>query len=138
VHLEVLIEDKSGAVVMRHLLADMLDKTPHTWTVRPHRGKGYWPENWDAVPKHMASGLYDLLRPNCGLMLISTLTSPGRWSSSSIQIQIIRMMSLRESAARQPAMRTSAGCDRLFQLRKWRPGCWEIPRQSVKPTRKPI
>lgn len=60
-HLEVLIEDKSGAVVMRHLLADMLDKTPHTWTVRPHRGKGYWPENWDAVPKHMASGLYDLL-----------------------------------------------------------------------------
>lgn len=60
-HLEVLIEDKSGGIVMRHLLADMLDKTDHTWAIRPHRGKGYWPERWDAAPKYLASGLYDLL-----------------------------------------------------------------------------
>lgn len=62
-HLEVLIEDRSGAAVMQTLLPRMLAGRPvvHTFAVRPHRGKGSLPTNPFQPPERFAAGLLDLL-----------------------------------------------------------------------------
>ncbi len=62
-HLEVLTEDKSGGVVLDNLLKNILTqrKYPHTYAIRPHRGKGYNPDNPFKKPARFASGLLDLL-----------------------------------------------------------------------------
>src|SRR5512133_3089716 len=62
-HLEVLIEDRSGAVVMQVLLPRMLAGRPeaHTFSIRPHRGKGSVPDDPSRPPARFASGLLDLL-----------------------------------------------------------------------------
>lgn len=62
-HLEVLIEDRSGAAVMQVLLPRMLAgrPEPHTFTIRPHRGKGSVPDDPAKPPARFASGLLDLL-----------------------------------------------------------------------------
>ena len=63
-HLEVLTEDKSGGVVLDCLLQKILDRRlPHTYSfsIRPHRGKGYPPDNLWKKPNRFASGLLDLL-----------------------------------------------------------------------------
>jgi len=62
-HLEVLIEDRSGAAVMQVLLHTILAVRPvtHTYAIRPHRGKGSYPQNPDRRPARFASGLMDLL-----------------------------------------------------------------------------
>lgn len=62
-HIEILAEDKSGSLVLNHLFKRILADRPkrHTCNVRPHRGKGYFPDNAYATPKKMAGGLLDLL-----------------------------------------------------------------------------
>lgn len=62
-HLEVLIEDRSGAAVMQVLLHTILAGRPaaYTYAIRPHRGKGSYPQNPDRRPARFASGLMDLL-----------------------------------------------------------------------------
>ena len=62
-HLEVLIEDRSGAVVMDVLLPRILAgrTVTHTFAVRPHRGKGSMPDDPFKPPARFASGLLDLL-----------------------------------------------------------------------------
>lgn len=63
-HLEVLTEDKSGGVVIDCLLQKILAlRLPHiySYSIRPHRGKGYRPDNLWKKPNRYASGLLDLL-----------------------------------------------------------------------------
>lgn len=62
-HLEVLIEDRSGAVVIQELLPRLLAgrAETHTFSIRPHRGKGSVPGNLLLPPARFASGLLDLL-----------------------------------------------------------------------------
>lgn len=62
-HLEVLAEDKSGSIFLEGLLDKVLadNNISCSLAVRPHRGKGFYPQNpWDR-PKKFASGLLDLL-----------------------------------------------------------------------------
>lgn len=62
-HLEVLIEDRSGAAVMQVLLSTMLAdrQQPHTFAIRPHRGKGMYPQDPFRKPARFSAGLMDLL-----------------------------------------------------------------------------
>lgn len=62
-HLEVLIEDRSGAAVMQVLLTSMLASRPHphTYAIRPHRGKGNYPQDPYRRPARFSAGLLDLL-----------------------------------------------------------------------------
>jgi hypothetical protein len=62
-HLEVLIEDRSGAAVMQVLLHTILAGRPaaDTYAIRPHRGKGNYPQNPDRRPARFTAGLMDLL-----------------------------------------------------------------------------
>ncbi len=62
-HLELLIEDRSGAVVMQNVLPRMLAGRPieHTYSIRPHRGCGSPPKDPFQPPARFASGLLDLL-----------------------------------------------------------------------------
>lgn len=63
-HLEVLSEDKSGGVVLGCLLQKILDRRKpdaYSFSIRPHRGKGYRPNNLWEKPNRYASGLLDLL-----------------------------------------------------------------------------
>ncbi|NLC83518.1 MAG: DUF4276 family protein [Ruminococcaceae bacterium] len=62
-HLELLIEDRSGAVVMQNLLPRMLEgrSAEHTYAIRPHRGLGKVPRDPYQPPARFASGLLDLL-----------------------------------------------------------------------------
>jgi hypothetical protein len=60
-HFEVLIEDRSGGIVVEALLSRMLPPTGHSVSIRPHRGKGEFPRDPAARPDRMSSGLLDLL-----------------------------------------------------------------------------
>lgn len=62
-HIEILCEDKSGGMVLDHLMATILAQRPlqHTFAVRPHRGKGYYPRDEWGQPPRLANGLLDLL-----------------------------------------------------------------------------
>ncbi len=60
-HLEVLVEDRSGGTVVAALLDRLLPPGRHSFAIRPHRGKGEFPRNPDGRPDRMAAGLLDLL-----------------------------------------------------------------------------
>lgn len=62
-HLEVLIEDRSGAAVMQVLLSTLLTgrQQMHTYAIRPHRGKGNYPQDPYKKPARFSAGLMDLL-----------------------------------------------------------------------------
>ncbi len=66
-HIEVLTEDKSGSVVVERLVTRLLEeeKTEATVSVRPHRGCGSLPSDWDDRPSKYASALLDLLPAKC-------------------------------------------------------------------------
>lgn len=62
-HFEVLIEDRSGGVVVETLMRKILfsSLSPFSISLRPHRGKGGLPDNPLGRPDKFASGLMDLL-----------------------------------------------------------------------------
>lgn len=60
-HFEVLLEDRSGVVVVDAFLARLLPSALHTYVIRPHRGKGEFPRDLAARPDRMSAGLLDLL-----------------------------------------------------------------------------
>lgn len=62
-HIEVLCEDKSGSVVLEHIIATWLAdrKSVCSFEIRAHRGKGKLPNDYMAKPMRFASGLMDLL-----------------------------------------------------------------------------
>lgn len=62
-HIEVLVEDSSGGKIMEGLLTSILKKRTTDWSfeIRRHRGIGKLPDNWDAKPAKLASGLLHLL-----------------------------------------------------------------------------
>lgn len=66
-HIEVLTEDKSGAVVVERLVKRMLQKNgvEATVAVRPHRGCGSLPKDWDERPEKFESALLNLLPAKC-------------------------------------------------------------------------
>lgn len=61
--IEVLTEDRSGGLVLDHILPKMIRKynTVADVFIRPHRGLGEWPDNDSAGPSPFASGLLELL-----------------------------------------------------------------------------
>ena len=65
--IEVLTEDKSGAVVVERLIARILEREGKKAEVyvRPHRGCGSLPKDWDSRPVKFASSLLDLLPAKC-------------------------------------------------------------------------
>lgn len=62
-HIEVLVEDSSGAKIVDGLMRSILSTRSVSWTyeLRRHRGAGKLPENPDDSPKRFASGLLQLL-----------------------------------------------------------------------------
>jgi hypothetical protein len=60
-HLEVLVEDRSGGTVADALLQRLLVAGVHTFAIRPHRGKGEFPRDPLGQPDRMSAGLLDLL-----------------------------------------------------------------------------
>lgn len=62
-HVEILSEDKSGAVVVERLTRQILDdiRSDYTLKVRPHRGCGSLPKDWDEKPLPYANSLLGLL-----------------------------------------------------------------------------
>ncbi|MBQ7274202.1 MAG: hypothetical protein IJR15_01980 [Clostridiales bacterium] len=66
-HIEILTEDRSGAVVVERLVTRLLEeeKIDATHAVRPHRGCGSLPKDWDTRPVKFASSLLDLLPAKC-------------------------------------------------------------------------
>lgn len=62
-HVEILSEDKSGAVVVERLTRQLLEKESKAFTlaVRPHRGCGSLPKNPDDKPAPLANSLLGLL-----------------------------------------------------------------------------
>lgn len=66
-HIEILTEDRSGAVVVDRLVRKLLDTEgiESTVAVRPHRGCGSLPKDWDTRPVKFASSLLDLLPAKC-------------------------------------------------------------------------
>lgn len=62
-HIEVLSEDKSGSVVLDHIMSKYLQRHTlrHSCSIRPHRGKGHYPADFMRQPAKFASGLMDLL-----------------------------------------------------------------------------
>lgn len=66
-HIEVLTEDRSGVPVARALIPALLKeaKSDATFSVRPHRGKGYLPKDLSSRPAKFASGLLELLPAKC-------------------------------------------------------------------------
>lgn len=69
VNIEILAEDKSGAVVVKRMVEAIcrreLEGEMPTVEVRPHRGCGKLPGDWSAKPGKFASGLLDLLPAKC-------------------------------------------------------------------------
>lgn len=65
--IEILTEDKSGAVVVERLVKRMLTaiSVPAEIAVRPHRGCGSFPKNPDEKPPKFSSALLDLLPAKC-------------------------------------------------------------------------
>jgi len=66
-HIEILTEDKSGSVVVERVVGRILDNLGLTAevAVRPHRGCGSLPKDWDTKPIKFASALLDLLPAKC-------------------------------------------------------------------------
>ena len=66
-HIEILTEDKSGSVVVERLVSRLIEeeKVDATMAVRPHRGCGSLPKDWDTRPVKFASSLLDLLPAKC-------------------------------------------------------------------------
>lgn len=62
-HIELLSEDKSGSVVLENIMRKYLQNhtIKHSCHVRPHRGKGHYPDDFLRPPAKFASGLMDLL-----------------------------------------------------------------------------
>lgn len=62
-HIEVLTEDKSGGVVVEAFIRRMIQPSHRNCTIsiRPHRGKGDFPDDPQLAPGRFASGLLDLL-----------------------------------------------------------------------------
>lgn len=51
-HLEVLVEDKSGSIALEHILEKILgaNYTEHSWRIRPYKGIGRLPKDLRGVP----------------------------------------------------------------------------------------
>lgn len=66
-HIEILTEDRSGAVAVERLVKRLVEseKAEATVAVRPHRGCGSLPKDWDTRPVKFASSLLDLLPAKC-------------------------------------------------------------------------
>lgn len=66
-HIEILTEDKSGAVVVERLATRICETEgcDADIAVRPHRGCGSLPKDPDAKPPKFASSLLDLLPAKC-------------------------------------------------------------------------
>ena len=66
-HIEILTEDRSGSVVVERLVTRLLaeEGVESTVAVRPHRGCGSLPKDWDTRPVKFASSLLDLLPAKC-------------------------------------------------------------------------
>lgn len=68
-NIEILAEDKSGAVVVKRMVEAIchkeLDGNIPQVEVRPHRGCGKLPDDMQAKPGKFASGLLDLLPAKC-------------------------------------------------------------------------
>lgn len=66
-HIEILTEDKSGAVVVKRLTERIceLEGVEASIAVRPHRGCGNFPKMPDEKPPKFASALLDLLPAKC-------------------------------------------------------------------------
>lgn len=62
-HIEALVEDSSGGVILDGLLRSVLSERNTKWTyaIRRHRGIGKLPDDWDVDPPRFASGLLHLL-----------------------------------------------------------------------------
>ena len=60
-HFEVLVEDRSGGTIAAALLGRMVTDSRHSFSIRPHRGKGELPKDPGAHPDRMSAGLLDLL-----------------------------------------------------------------------------
>lgn len=62
-HIEALVEDSSGGVILEGLLNSIVSTRQVNWRfeVRRHRGIGKLPDNWDQPPAKFASGLLQLL-----------------------------------------------------------------------------
>ena len=62
-HLELLSEDRSGSVVLASILRILREKRHYryTFSIRPHRGKGYMPQDPLRRPVRDTVGLLDLL-----------------------------------------------------------------------------
>ncbi|MBP5181253.1 MAG: hypothetical protein J6127_08215 [Clostridiales bacterium] len=66
-HIEILTEDKSGAVVVERLVKRLLKQNDFEAdvAVRPHRGCGSLPKDWDSRPEKFESALLNLLPAKC-------------------------------------------------------------------------
>ncbi len=66
-HIEILTEDRSGAVVVERLVTRLIEEehADAEIAVRPHRGCGSLPKDWDTRPVKFASSLLDLLPAKC-------------------------------------------------------------------------
>ena len=66
-HIEILTEDRSGAVVVERLVTRLIEEehADAEVAVRPHRGCGSLPKDWDTRPVKFASSLLDLLPAKC-------------------------------------------------------------------------
>ena len=65
--IEVLSEDRSGTPLMEALMPRLLAESKRTanYHIRPHRGKGYLPDDSLRRPPKFASGLLELLPAKC-------------------------------------------------------------------------
>lgn len=67
-HIEILVEDKSGGILLDTLLPKILGEhgAPHTWKIHPYRGIGHIPkdlkEKIDPAKRVLLNRLPDLLR----------------------------------------------------------------------------
>lgn len=66
-HIEILTEDKSGASIVRRLAKQICDAAGSDVdiAVRPHKGCGALPHDWNERPPRYACALLDLLPAKC-------------------------------------------------------------------------